>query len=306
MKVIAPVLFLFCFAKSSLSQNYSPLPDSNCVWSVSIFKYTVKGDSVINSKKYKKYYVSLDSTLSPQSLYYSGLVRQDIPNKKIYGIGQFSSSEHLSYDFGLNVNDTARISGVAGGGNNSLIKVVAKDSILIAGLYRKRLKLISYNPQYSNGDEFWIEGIGSLFGPLQSGACESRQTDTRPCLRDLLCQKVGTALTYINPVYNSCYFNTDFKNCPVGIGEIYDHAFDIKFHPNPVEDKIIIESEFFDQRMAAKNELNFKVVNTLSQLLLAAPLVSPIIKVADLSQGIYFLQIYEGRKLLGNQKFFKN
>jgi len=223
-------LYIICFfsALNLAGQTYFQFPDSNCIWSVEKEKHLVKGDSVFNSILYKKYYKTLDTNLSPASLQFVGLVRQDIPGKKIYGIAATYSVEGLMYNFNVNVNDTLQVNPLISIGSITprRIKVTFKDSVLVNSQYRKRLTIASNVPFGPSMPETWIEGIGSSFGPLSGGLADIPAIC--PCFPSLLCQKVNGQTIYVNPIHNTCYKNV----CSTGIKELNAND-NWKISPNP-------------------------------------------------------------------------
>ncbi len=221
------IICLFCTLRIA-GQTYFQFPDSNCVWSVEKEKHLIKGDSVFNSITYKKYYTTTDTNLSPASLQFVGLVRQDIPNKKIYGIAATYSVEALMYSFNLNVGDTLQVKPLISFFSMPprRIKVTMKDSILINSQYRKRLTLACNVTSWPSIPETWIEGIGSSFGPLSPGLADV--PIICPCFPSLLCQKVNGVTIYINPIHNTCYKGV----CSTGIKEL-NTIDNWKISPNP-------------------------------------------------------------------------
>lgn len=221
------IIYLFCILNMA-GQTYFQFPDSNCVWSVEKEKHLIKGDSVFNSITYKKYYTTTDTNLSPASLQFVGLVRQDIPGKKIFGIAATYSVEALMYNFNLNVGDTSQVKPLISFFSMPprRIKVTMKDSILINSQYRKRLTLACNVPSWPSMPETWIEGIGSSFGPLSSGLADV--PIICPCFPSLLCQKVNGSTIYINPIHNTCYKGV----CSTDIKEL-NGKDNWKISPNP-------------------------------------------------------------------------
>ncbi len=116
------------------NSDYIPMAVENANWVVTrfdgsteppfdddvIFGYTIKGDTLINSIDYKKVYFNhLGNTSSFINRELFGAIRDDIPNKKVYGI-QFTSpdpnvycncdnvcdTEFLMYDFAMEIGDS--------------------------------------------------------------------------------------------------------------------------------------------------------------------------------------------------------
>jgi hypothetical protein len=244
------ILFLTIFAANHVSTGQTfHFPDSNAIWSVWNEKYFVSGDSIYNSTLYKKYYFSHDSIPSLTNSIFIALLREDTTAKRVYAIRKDSIHERIIYDFSLADNDTLTVfpfsffpyetSGIR-------IRVEQHDSILIGGQYRKRLKVIGLD-QNTNIPEYWIEGIGSTFGPFNGGLTGHVVFDiTYPFL---LCFEQDSTLLYDNPSYSYCY-----GPYPYGIFE-NQIINDITIYPNPAQNLISIasDSEIHDCRLFSSN-----------------------------------------------------
>ena len=285
MKKILLSFIAFLSFGSAFSQTnvYHPFPDSSSVWSVNIMKYIIKGDSVYNSKTYKKYYSTSDTNLTVSSLQYFGMVRQDIVAKRVFGIGPSETIERLIYDFALNVNDTVSVYPIEWCASNFPYKqkIIGKDSILINGSYRQRVFLEGY--YNSNARDTVIEGIGSYCGPLAIGLNPFCVTDV--CSPILLCQKQDGILMYQNPVYNKCYYDP----CPLNV-KTQSHNNSVEIYPNPTGSIMNIKSE--------KN-IEWKkiaLLNIFGEEVSIKQVSSPEIDVSALPNGIYFLKITDGER----------
>jgi hypothetical protein len=262
-------------------QTYFAFPDSNCVWSVEKEKHLIKGDSIYNSITYKKYYTTTDTNLTPSSLQFVGLVRQDIPNKKIYGIASTYTTEALMYNFNLNVNDTLQVKPLIYffWQTPRRIKVSAKDSVFVNGQYRKRLTLVTNVPFGASYPETWIEGIGSSCGPLSSGLADPPVICL--CFPTLLCQKKNGSTIYVNPVHNSCYKTVCFGT---GVKELTNND-NWKIYPNPTSNILNIDIK--------ENIQNISVYNSNNQLVdnIEINKINKTIDFSKVSKGIYFIRI---------------
>lgn len=278
------ILISLLFLTLSISgQVYFPFPDSNGVWSVDKEKHLVKGDSIYNSITYKKYYRTTDTTLNQDSLKFVGLIRQDIANKKIFGIASTYTVEFLMYNFNLNVNDTLSVKPIYNFAWQTprRIKVTAKDSILIDGQYRKRLTINSNVLFGPSMQETWIEGIGSSFGPLSPGLADPPVICICYVNCTLLCHKKNSSIIYINPLYNLCYKEICSS---VGINEqsknISSHIF-----PNPTSGFI-----FLDNLSSIKN---ITLINSQGQKLdnISFNFSTSTVDLSKINNGVYFLSI---------------
>jgi hypothetical protein len=154
-------------AKAQVSV-YKPFPDSNAIWnirignggtgpwSVSDISYKLTGkDTLILGQIYK--------VIQDKFGNYISAIRQDIPNKKVYGILDIlNPSDILLYDFNLQIGDTFRSRPLVN--CDSITVIDALDSIQINGQYRKVLK---------SGNIDIIEGIGSNDGLFEHNCFET-------------------------------------------------------------------------------------------------------------------------------------
>jgi hypothetical protein len=287
------LLFLACLvSKIGLTQTYFPLPDSNAVWSVGLTKYLVKGDSVLNSTSYKKYYFSSDSALSPASLKFAGLVRDDTAQKKIYGVLKNKTAEQLLYDFNLKKLDTVTVGSLYDPnftGRPYTVRVSAVDSVLITGKYHKRYELTSF---HFNGSfsEFWIEGVGSTDGPLEPGVVDCGIADV--CLPTLLCLYHNNVRIYIDTVYNSCYVNT----CLTGIQE-QEGKIIATVYPNP-------GCGMFTLRTENVFSAQLEVINSFGKRIIQRQLTgnSTPVDLSGEAKGIYCYRLVSETKTLTSGK----
>ncbi|PIF05736.1 MAG: hypothetical protein CSA36_04895 [Draconibacterium sp.] len=154
----------------------------------SIINVSIEKDSLINDTLYSifnqggnKYALREDSN----KVYFRLLPPFHFPNA--------DSSEHLLYDFGLEVNDSIRL--------NLLInefytqkfwKVTNVDSVLVGQEYKKRILLEYYDSSYPDfGILYWIEDLGSSAGPLYFTGISEFETKV-----NLYCYWVNNELFY--------------------------------------------------------------------------------------------------------------
>lgn len=213
-------LLLFCFISTA------QFIDESKQWNVrqeiqfgptntAIFK--VYGDTLINGLLYKTIWVNEDSTSN--TWYNSGFLRED--SNRVY-FREFDQEEGLLYDFNLQAGDTTYVISIQCWEPVERI-VLNVDSIEIFGITRTR-----WHFDYTEWD-IWIEGIGSLFGPLNS---------IFPCWTDwyvdLLCYYENDTLCFINENFDECYLTL------VGIYDI-NKMSNIKISPNPSQKGSLIK-----------------------------------------------------------------
>jgi hypothetical protein len=176
--------------------------------STEIFK--MEGDTIINSNTYKKVWSTYDSTLINWIL--RGFVREDA--NVVYFKGEFTSIEGILYDFNLEAGDTAYVTNMY----CDVIQIVINsiDTVTYFDIPRKRWVIDAWI------EEYWVEGIGSLYGPFHTKFAE--------CITDndfsLLCFYQNDTLRYMKPDEDECYQSS------VGIEEPDAGHFIIK--PNPI------------------------------------------------------------------------
>ena len=282
MKKTLYLLLLAFMGHSFIAQNYYPLPDSNAVWTSMNGIYLTRGDSTYNALQYTKYYYTSDTALSLGSQVYLGMLRQDIPNKKIYGIKKGSQTEYLLYHFNLQLNDTLTVEPI------DLIcfpasyklKVIHKDSVLLRGVFHQRMTLTD-NAGGSSLQDTWIEGIGSLIGPLTPGLFPYCATDV--CSPKLLCQKQNGIFMYQDSIYPCNY------RCPTGIEKQSATESALYLYPNPTEQYMEISSQGIGQiRKISLYTLMGSELKSYSPEVLGENLK---IDLGALEPGIYFVSV---------------
>ncbi len=229
--VIISVFLSFNFA---FSQEYYPLVEENNEWNTIFEVYTppnmpaiywtesfkISGDTVINEKNYKKLYKT-DEEFPVNWTYWGGLREE---NQKIWHIGTNNYPEQQLYDFMVNVGDTVSF----------LYAPMVVDSIVnkpINGANRKHIYFSYFDPFFT---EYWIEGIGSNLGVLQSGFGNAIGGWSWT-----LCKFEDGELVYMNPDYNSCYLvSTGIEENKAGP--------ELTISPNPVRGQFELRSSMFE------------------------------------------------------------
>jgi|AntAceMinimDraft_9_1070365.scaffolds.fasta_scaffold77387_2 hypothetical protein len=164
------------------AQQYHPFPEENAFWTVyefnynywdyEILLYTIKGDTVVNDKTYKKIYQLNDLPNSSDTLWtLHNLMRQDIDNKKVYFIRHYQgeSTEKLGYDFDVEIGDTVYLPAFDYANiGDSIFEVIDPgfDSTLLNnGEYRRNYFYGSIYPGIDL-DPYVIEGVGTQRTPF--------------------------------------------------------------------------------------------------------------------------------------------
>ncbi len=266
------------------AQLYHPFPDSNAVWSIAtiemgsytkIIKYGIIGDTVINSKFYKKIGKSLDTnSFNPNNSTYFCAVRDF--DKKWYFVQKNDTSENILYNFTAEVGDTILINNPWAIGNVP-VKIISIDSILILNKYRKK-----YNTNSLSGGfpEQWIEGIGCNNGLFFSAFY----------LFDLgyqlFCFNLNDTLYYQNVPPN---LDCDHVS---NINEYLKMNKKCEIFPNPCNNNITIK---INESIKVNSKYNCEIFSTSFNMLLSESMAFENniakIDISKLNKGIYFIII---------------
>ena len=191
----------------SLSVHTQEIVDNEKLWSIltghcqpehttyttSFFKFD--NDTIIDGKLYKMVFISEDE-FHEEWFFNGSFVREE--NKKVY-YREYYGEEGLIYDFNLQLGDTAVVNNPRAASEVTLT-LTEIDSVETADGYRERWKLT--NDEFEI-PEYWIEGIGSMAGVINStteifgGLCGTYI---------LLCEEENENTVYQNPQYESCYY----------------------------------------------------------------------------------------------------
>jgi hypothetical protein len=291
-------LFLLFASITGAQAQYKPLPMQNAEWyqdgGIALlscptctfvnYKYYTDGDTLINAQTYVKIKKVEVPNINDVSLFpaYTGAIRQDTLNKKIYVVLTDSTTEHILYDFSLQVGDTINsvlhtLTAGCLGFNTETIYLI--DTIQVNG-YDHRV--FHYQGSCDGTDGSYIEGIGSEFGLLFPNLKDIQESH-------LNCLKINNQSYYP-------YANVTCTLPTISVNDL-DQLLDISIFPNPTseiltislpENSLTTDAHLFDA--AGKEQHRLKVQGGEN-----------IVDVIKLDYGIYFLQI-------GSQSFkiFKN
>jgi hypothetical protein len=269
--------------------QYRPLPMQNAEWinwgglyllscptcTFVNYKYYTDGDTIINSTTYVKIKKTELPAINDVSIYptYTGAIRQDTLNKKIYIVLADSTTERILYDFSLQVGDTINsvlhdLASDCVGFNIETISSI--DSILINGNYHKR-----FNVQGSCNSVSYIEGIGSYYGLIFPNRLDEKESH-------LSCTKVNgqTYYPYIN-------FSCNLTN-PVSTMDKMVNISDIDIYPNPTADELNIKIT-----NAGLSFVLITISNTLGEIVIKEKMLTNEKKldISTLPNGLYFLKL---------------
>jgi hypothetical protein len=214
MKKFLMIIMLMMVFGFSQAQNYYPLVDTNKLWSVK-HQYVLtpfsdftkfQGEETLGGNIYKKVWTTTDTTLANWN--FSGYIRED-NDKHVYIRSWSGGPDDLRYDFGAEAGDTVYLF------YDPMGIYFVVDSVdtftLITGESRKRINLSCYSVGSFMGNDTWVEGMGSLFGVMQSGSCV--MVGDMP---QLICFEENDTLKYFNDNFDNCYIVTGIAaNNPV-------------------------------------------------------------------------------------------
>jgi hypothetical protein len=288
MKKYLFLLIAAISAQITIAQ-YRPLPMQNAEWvnwgglyllscpacTFVNYKYYTDGDTIINSTTYVKIKKTELPAINDVTIYptYTGAIRQDTLNKKIYIVLADSTTERILYDFSLQVGDTINsvlhdLASDCVGFNIETISSI--DSILINGNYHKR-----FNIQGSCNSVSYIEGIGSYYGLIFPNRLDEKESH-------LSCMKVN-GQTYYPSNTSSCNLTNPVSNMDKMV-----NISDIDIYPNPTADELNIKIT-----NAGLSFVSITISNTLGEIVIKEKMLTNEKKldISTLPNGLYFLKL---------------
>lgn len=202
--LIISVLFISAFA---IHSQENIIVDESKMWSnmqenclpegnqYTTFFHRFEGDTVIDGNTYKMVWIAEDEYYQ-EWFFYGAFVREE--NGKVY-YREYFGEEGLIYDFNITLGDTITISNPLAP-EGILLTFEEIDEVETEDGYRERWKLVK--DEFSI-PEYWIEGIGSESGVLNSGTgvfggyCGSYT---------LLCLHENDEPVFLNPDFETCYY----------------------------------------------------------------------------------------------------
>ncbi len=248
--------------------------------------YGFQGDTTIYSEQWFKLYSSNDS-LFQNNLIYRGLTRTE--NSNVLYLDTLDQLDTL-YDFNLNLGDTVLFN--LYGMYPEWLPVINIDSVQLNGEYYKKIKFAE--PSISAFDwlnEEWIEGIGSIHGPLFP-TFPVKFSEEIPDSMLLTCTFSDNQQVWNHPSYPSCYVNI-----VLGLETIEISNF--KIYPNPFSDIVYFEN-------SRTENLDLTVFNSLGQAVkwLKITNYKETFDLSGLDDGLYLLRFNDNKKTV-TQKIIK-
>lgn len=281
--LFSALLTLFAHGQTSV---YHSFPDSNAIWNFEstkgcgqnfdtwgyLYSYVITEDTIIKNNTYHKLNVPIEVIVSNGQCdttgtwtnpgHYAGVIRQDIPNKKVFFIPPTDTTEQLLYDFNMQIGDTVK--GYIENTTFPKDRVLSIDSVLVGGNYRKRWSINSYYNIY------FIEGIGSTYSLIE----RSPGSVSDNAVNIISCFSQNGSTLYPNNSTN-CSLITSV-NCTDKISN------KIKISPNPSNGSFTVD---FDQSIT-----EISLTDLLGNIILKhQPSNQTKFKVDNLSSGTYLL-----------------
>jgi len=287
-------IFSFIVLKVSLSaQLHYFLPRNNAVMSILDQKYWFEGDTIINGVRYTKIYrQKCKSETECGELSYYAAVREDTIGAKIYAVYPCDSArllyapyvcdDVLLADFDVHAGDQVDIYCNWLWLDRQLVTVDNVDSIQINNQYRKRINL---RKNYWTPDS-WVEGIGSvifgLFFPAPEGVVDVGDVPK------FLCLHLNNELLYQNPEYDTCFLRDSGAGIP-SVASPEDRTY-----YSVTNDQLYIYGNYTCQ------------IYNVRGFLISSGIQSSAMNISSWATGIYFIQLYDGNKLVYSGRFVKH
>lgn len=233
-----------------------------------------QGDTLINGNLWFKLYSTSDS-LFQNNLVFKGLTRTD--NNRVLFLDPSNQLDTL-YDFNISLGDSVLFN--LYGQFPEKIPVINIDSIQINGQFYRRFHFAE--PTIINAfdllSEVWIEGIGSIHGPIFTNFPIKFSTEIPDSLI-LTCTYSNSQQFWQHPSYNSCYLN-------IVLGIDKKTKTDLTFYPNPVQDIIKLN-------LTKPDYYEINIFNSAGQKLLQKTITSDVLTIdlTSLNDGIYFITV---------------
>jgi hypothetical protein len=257
--------------------------------------YFYEGDTVADGYTYLRLWSTPDEAfLNSTNRTLKGYVRSLGDTVFLLNLG--TGMQEILYDFSLQIGDSALFTFDDIIGNIYLI-VEQIDTLIIDGEQRRRLFFSEPPPMgFFFVNEVWIEGIGSLHGPLFP--VNARLFDDQGVyLQDLACYFSSDEILWSHPDYNQCYL--EHLNVPIGIAESETQLAN-RIYPNPVTDRLYIDC---DRSKPTKEEIILRdALGRLADITVVEVSEQSIaIDLSLIPSGIYTVQMRHGTEFIRKQ-----
>lgn len=240
--------------------------------------YGYLGDSLINGTSWHKLYATNDP-LFGSNFVFEGLIRTD--NNLVIFTNTFSELDTL-YDFSLNAGDHAYYSFYD---NLYPTRLDDIDTITLNGEFFRTYDFdepMGLPNAFDYVNERWIEGIGSIHGPIFP---HQPRTFTHEIISGdsliLTCSYANGQFFWQHPSYENCYTQILLST------DSYLPAR-TDFYPNPFRDQVVIqlpENKTFEMTVLSE---------TGQELFRKAVISGEVLNLSFLSAGMYFINLSDG------------
>jgi hypothetical protein len=233
------------------------------------------GDTLVNGRTWLKMYSTADS-LFTSNLNFEGFIRSST-NHILKADANFYID--TLYQFNLSVGDSVNFDF---GFYSENIPVIKIDSVLIGSAYYKTLDFAEpTGPNiFTIFKEKWIEGIGSIHGPLFPNRPEVFSTEMPDSLK-LVCTESNGDNLYQHPSYSNCIINIILSLSTKDLSLV-------KVFPNPVQNEIWVSTDSYgDKKVSIRNQLGHLIHCELHD----QPKFT--IQFSKFKNGFYFMTIEE-------------
>ncbi len=184
-------------------QEY-PLPGNPPGSGLVTWTYSYDGDTLIDNQLWSRIYENNTSVFVPGDP--SNIFRGHVyaANGVVYFMSDGQIHPTVMYDFNIQPGDTVKFYQFCCGAHYDLF-LQSIDSVVIDGQYRRRFNfspVVYYNTSMK---ETWIEGIGSVHGPLFPITAKLFNQEFPDALT-LSCFSHQSALIYHSPQFPDCYY----------------------------------------------------------------------------------------------------
>lgn len=280
---ISLVLFLLIICSNTKSQSYIHFPDTNAVWHEtyvnspppwlfwyqSIGETFYNGDTTFGNLTYHKLYNTIRDIWCSHVILgtgYTGALREDTIQRKVFAIDYGENLEHLLYDFTLLPGDLIPHSG---GATVSFIDTI----VTMDGVSRRRWNILEGGDNASI-----IEGIGGTNGLLSN---------------TLILEYPNVTLCFEGDLKQTIFINGD---CHVPSDTCFFLGLDdqsenkIEIYPNPV--KVNSNLRIMISPMTFQAMENIEILNIFGQQCAAiSKKESNIVTISPSIPGIYFVRL---------------
>jgi hypothetical protein len=243
------IFIVFTTCPLWLSAQY--FPESDAVWQGLTygiagpipFRQVVCGDTMINNDTYQKIYSFIDEDSGIEEQQYLGAIR--VAGPRVWIVEAGAEEEVILYDYTLEAGDqiTLQLIGVPG---EVTVKVSSVSTMQVDG---EMVKVLEFVP-IGGIEESWIEGIGSIRGPLFRSFIAVDGTSYLNCFR------LDGELVYRTVPETECDFTFD---CPAVAAaaasemkpgfQLYLMADKVLAFKNPLNRALTLEAYSLDGRM---------------------------------------------------------